>query len=344
MPNNNIRLIVESNIPFVKGLLDRYATVRYLAPEDITPEAVREADGMMIRTRTRCDSALLEHSDVKMIATATIGTDHIDLDYCRSRSITVANAPGCNAPAVAQYVFASLLAVINRPLASHTIGIVGVGHVGSIVARWAEAFDMKVLRCDPPRQRAEGGNGWCDIDTIAREADIITFHTPLTCEGCDATYHIAGGKFLGCLRRAPIIINSARGAIVDTPALIEARRAGLAGPLIIDCWEGEPAIDHNLAALCHIATPHIAGYSKEGKIRASQMALDAITTFFMMPRVTIDAPLPPAPARTVSKQGIADSYDPTIESVAIKADPDRFEQIRDTYTLRHEAPEGRDRD
>ena len=125
MPNNNIRLIIEKNIPFVKGLLDPYATVQYLAPEDITPRTVREIDGMVIRTRTRCDETLLAKSECKMIATATIGTDHIDKDYCKNRSITVVNAPGCNAPAVAQYVFATLLNVINRPLNTYTIGIVG---------------------------------------------------------------------------------------------------------------------------------------------------------------------------------------------------------------------------
>lgn len=195
MPNNNIRLIIEKNIPFVKGLLDPYATVQYLAPEDITPRTVREIDGMVIRTRTRCDETLLAKSECKMIATATIGTDHIDKDYCKNRSITVVNAPGCNAPAVAQYVFATLLNVINRPLNTYTIGIVGVGHVGSIVEKWAHSLEMKVLRCDPPRRRDEGGDDWVDLDTLAQEADIITFHTPLTREGKDATYHIANAEF-----------------------------------------------------------------------------------------------------------------------------------------------------
>lgn len=342
MPNNNIRLIIEENIPFVKGLLDSYATVSYLNPDDITPKAVRDVDGLMIRTRTKCDEELLRKSDVKLITTATIGTDHIDADYCAAHSITVVNAPGCNAPAVAQYVFATLLNVINRPLAAHTIGIVGLGHVGSIVAHWAEGFDMKVLRCDPFRRKAEGGDGWCDLDTIAREADIITFHTPLTKDGPHPTYHMADEAFFGKLRRAPIIINSARGAIVDTQALIDARRQGKTGPLIIDCWEGEPAINKELLELAHIATPHIAGYSKEGKIRASQIAVDAMTTFFMMPRVTIDAPLPPAPASTVSKNDVLESYDPMPESKALKASPADFEKMRNTYPLRHETPQGSD--
>lgn len=344
MPNSNIRLIIEKNIPFVKGLLDPYATIRYLAPEEITPKAVRETDGLMIRTRTRCDSALLDRSEVKIITTATIGTDHIDADYCRQRGITVVNAPGCNAPAVAQYVFASLLHTINRPLQSYTIGVVGVGHVGEIVARWAEGFGMRVLRCDPPRQRTEGGDGWCDIATVAREADIVTFHTPLTREGEDATFHLAGERFFTQCRRAPIFINSARGAITDTAALIEAKRQGRVGPLIIDCWEGEPDIDKELLALCHIATPHIAGYSLEGKVRASQVALDALSTFFMMPRVSVEGELPPACARAVGKSAVLNSYDPMADTAALKAEPSLFEKLRNEYHLRHEVPEGKDAD
>lgn len=342
MPNSNVKIIVESNIPFVRGLLDDYATISYLAPEEITPKAVREADGLIVRTRTRCNAALLDRSDVMFIATATIGTDHIDSDYCRGKGITVINAPGCNAPAVAQYVFGSLLQVINRPLPSYTIGVVGVGHVGSIVARWAESLGMRVLLCDPPRQQAEGGDGWTDMATIAREADIITLHTPLTRDGEHPTWHLLDVDYLATLRRAPVIINTARGAVVDTPALVNARRNGLTGPLVIDCWEGEPDIDSMLLDLADVATPHIAGYSREGKVRASQIVLDAATTFFMLPRVTVDEPLPPAIPRSVTLKGIADSFDPMPLTEALKAAPADFERLRNSYELRREAPEGRE--
>ena len=342
MPNSNINIIIESKVPFVKGLLDPYATVRYLDPEEITPKAVENADGMIIRTRTVCNEQLLGRSKCKFIATATIGTDHIDMPWCASRGITVVNAPGCNAPAVAQYVFGSIMQTINRPLASHTIGIVGVGHVGSIVERWARALDMRVLLCDPPRELAEGGDGWSDLATIAREADIITFHTPLTAEGPYPTYHLVNEALLSSLKRTPILINSARGAVFDTEAVVSAARKGLTGPLVIDCWEGEPAIDPALLELAAVATPHIAGYSREGKIRASQQAVDAITTFFYLPRVTIDEPLPRAAARAVSAPGIARSYNPLLEdSPALKANPENFEILRNGYALRHEAEEGR---
>lgn len=342
MPNSNINIIVEANVPYVRGLLDPYATVRYLAPEEITRAEVATADGMIIRTRTRCDEGLLVGSRCRLIATATIGTDHIAADWCARAGITVCNAPGCNAPAVAQYVFGSLMAVVNRPLAQHTIAIVGVGHVGSIVERWARGLDMRVLRYDPPRQRAEGGSDWATLEQIAAEADIITFHTPLTRTGQDATHHMVDEAFLAGLRRSPILINSARGAIFDTPAVVAAKDAGRVGHLIVDCWEGEPEIGRALLERATVATPHIAGYSAEGKIRASQAALDATTTFFMLPRVQVPEPAPAPAAHTVSLQGITSTFDPTDLTAALKTAPEAFEHQRNTYPLRREAPEGRE--
>lgn len=340
MSDNILRLIVEKNIPYVKGVLEPYAEVRYLAPEEFTPEAVSNCDGMIIRTRTYCNADLLDASAVKFIATATIGTDHIDLPYCASRNIEVANAPGCNAPAVAQYVFASLLQVINRPLQSYTIGIVGVGHVGSIVERWSRALGMRVLLCDPLRQEAEGGDCWCDLDTIAERADIVTFHTPLTKAGAHPTYHLANEAFFAKCKRAPIIINSARGPITDTEAMLSARREGVVGGLIIDCWEGEPVINADLLALADVATPHIAGYSIEGKIRASQAAVNALTRHFNLPSLSVTAPEPPQAARAADLKGIRSTFDPMPLSVQLKKTPNEFEHIRNTYALRHEAPEG----
>lgn len=336
MPNPALKIIIEDKVPFVKGLLDPYATVEYLAPENITPKAVRDAAALIIRTRTRCNADLLEGSKVKLIATATIGTDHIDAEYCSRRGITVVNAPGCNAPAVAQYVFASLLHTINRPLSAHTIGVVGVGHVGKIVAKWAESMDMKVLRCDPPRQIREGGEDWVDFDTILQKADIITLHTPLTELGSNATFHMVNADAIAKMRRNPIIINSARGAVVDTQAIIAAAKAGICGPLIIDCWENEPDINRQLCSLAAIATPHIAGYSHEGKVRASQVVLDAVTTFFQLPRVTVNQPIPPRTPESVTRTSILNSFNPVPVSNALKEAPQNFENLRNAYILRNE--------
>lgn len=336
MENFRLKFIIERNIPFIAGLLEPYADVVYLPADEITPEAVRDADALVVRTRTKCDKALLAKSKCRFIATATIGTDHIDLDWCRANGVTVVNAPGCNAPAVAQYVMTAIMQVINRPVAQYTLGIVGVGHVGSIVERWARSLDMRVLLCDPPRQRAEGGDVWSTLDEIAAESDIITFHTPLIKDGIDATYHIAGKEFFDKLRRSPMIINSARGSIVDTPALIEALDDGRVGIAAIDCWENEPGISQNLLDRAAIATPHIAGYSHDGKVRATQMALDALTTFFYLPRINTLAATPKSVAKSVTPASILSSYNPLVDTEILKKSPSDFERLRNEYNYRSE--------
>ena len=336
MESYRLKIVIERNIPFIAGVLEPYADVTYIAADEFSPLTVKDADAIVVRTRTRCDAALLAKSRCRLVATATIGTDHIDIDWCRANGIAVVNAPGCNAPAVAQYVMAVIIQLANRPLSQYTLGIVGVGHVGSIVERWARALDMPVLVCDPPRMRAEGGDGWSSLDEIAARADIITFHTPLTREGDDSTFHIADRDFFASLRRAPLIINSARGPIVDTHALVEALDSGLVANAAIDCWEGEPAISPQLLSRAAIATPHIAGYSLEGKIRATRIVLDAITNFFYLPRVEALAANPKDTARAVSPQTIIESYNPLADSLALKAAPQDFEALRNNYHYRSE--------
>lgn len=339
MENFRLNFVIERNVPFIAGLLEPYANVTYLAADEFTPKAVKDADALIVRTRTHCDADLLAKSKCRFIGTATIGTDHIDSKWCEANGITVINAPGCNAPAVAQYVFASIMQLANRPLPQYTVGIVGVGHVGSIVERWARGLCMDVMVCDPPRMRAEGGDQWSTLAEIAEKADIITFHTPLTREGDDTTYHIADDKFFASLKRSPIIINSARGSICDTDALIHALDSGEVSAAVIDCWEGEPEISLELLKRAAIATPHIAGYSHDGKVRATQMILDAITTFFYLPRVTMSAATPKAVARTVKPLAIAESYNPLADTVALKNDPSSFEALRNNYRYRSELSE-----
>lgn len=337
MDHSPLHVIIESNIPFIKGMLEPYATVTYLPSADITPEAVHSADALIVRTRTRCDASLLEGSRVRFIATATIGTDHIDLSWCAAHGIEVVNAAGCNAPAVAQYVLASVLRLANRPIEQYTIGVIGVGHVGSIVERWARALQIDVMLCDPPRQEAEGGTGWSTLEEIAAHADIITFHTPLTPE----TRHMVDSQFLNSLRRHPILLNSARGAVVDTPSLISALENGLVHHAVIDCWEGEPDISRHLLKLSEIATPHIAGYSIEGKRRATCMVVKAFSRYFGLPHIEMNYPVPaPAPV-TVSASSLLTSFDPAPLTEALKARPEDFEFQRNTYPLRHEPSSGK---
>jgi erythronate-4-phosphate dehydrogenase len=337
MENRNLKILIEANVPFVKGLLEPYADVIYLPANQINRDTVKDVDAMIIRTRTRCNADLLEGSRCRFIATATIGTDHIDLEWCKANGITAVNAPGCNAPAVAQYVFASLLQVLPAPLSDYTIGIVGVGHVGSIVEDWAHQLGMKVLVCDPPRQRAEGDDKWVSLSEIAQQADIITFHTPLTTEGEDKTWHIADAQFLnnlGCPK--PILINCARGPIVDNQALVQALDAGKIHAAIIDCWENEPQIMPQLLERAAIATPHIAGYSREGKIRASQQAVDRLTNYFNLPALKVVETQPKYLPDTVTAAAIRASYNPLTDTNALKTAPTTFETLRNTYHLREE--------
>lgn len=333
-------VIIENKIPFIKGLLESCCNVRYLAPEQITSQEMASTDALITRTRTRCDASLLAGSRCRFIATATIGTDHIDLDYCRANGITVANAPGCNAPAVAQYVMSVVgnwLNATDRSAAGTVMGVVGVGHVGSIVVQWARANGLKTLCCDPPRA-AEGDNNenFVSLERLAAECDIITFHTPMTRHGAYPTFHMAGKSFFSSLRRQPLLINSARGPVVDTPALIDALDAGLVGAAAIDCWENEPKIDRRLLDWAYVATPHIAGYSLEGKKRATQMAVRALTSFFGLPEPAIADAAPSGWPSAPSLEAIMSSYNPAVDTAAFRADATAFETLRNTYNYRPE--------
>lgn len=332
MDNHHLHIIVERNVRFVEGVLEQFGTVEYLAPEEISAERVQKADALFIRTRNRCDAALLDGSQCRFIGTATIGTDHIDLPYCASRGITAVNAPGCNAPAVAQYVMASILAIANRPIEQYTIGIIGVGHVGSIVERWARRMGMEVLVNDPPRQAAEGGDNWSTLHEIAERADIITVHTPLDA----TTRHLLDDAYISTFRRSPIVINAARGPVADTDALIRGIDSGKIHHLVIDCWENEPDISRELLRRATIATPHIAGYSLEGKIRAARMVLDEFSRTFSLPHIEMPQSAPAGAASKVSPAAIARSYHPGDDTARLKAAPETFETLRNTYALRHE--------
>lgn len=332
-----MKIVVDSHIPNIRGLIEPWATVEYLEPEEITSAAVKDADALIIRTRTRCIASLLDGSRVRFIGSATIGTDHIDLDYCADRGITVRNAPGCNAPAVAQWVFAAIAAWMRaRNIASAdglTLGIVGVGHIGSIVARWARQLGFNVLLNDPPR---ENGGGSFDVifsplDELQRCCDIVTFHTPITRIGQWPTWHLCDQEFLSGLQRCRLIINAARGPIADNAALLR-----WPGDVALDCWENEPDISLDLLDKTIVATPHIAGYSAEGKQRGTAMMLAALNDFYgwNIPIPVIEAPA--TGAQLVSLAGIAASYDIADDTARLKAAPATFESQRNHYTHRPE--------
>ena len=324
-----MKIVVENRIPYIQGVLEPVADVVYLSSADITADAVHDADALLVRTRTRCDAALLAGSRVRFIGSATIGTDHIDLDWCRQQGITVCNAPGCNAPAVAQGVFAAIGRWMHcRDISDTpglTLGVVGVGHVGSIVARWGEQLGFDVLLNDPPR--GIGSN----LDELLERCDIITVHTPLTRDGQWSTWHLIGQSQLRQMERCRLLLNAARGGIIDEAALM-----GWGGDLAIDCWEGEPHLNPAALRRAIVATPHIAGYSIEGKQRGSAMMIEALNRHYdwhlPVPHITA----PALGSDQVTLQGIMHSFDPMPLTSQLKSDSTQFESLRNTYPLRHE--------
>lgn len=356
-----MRIVADNTIPFLKGVVEALGEVRYLSSGQFTAEGVKDADALIVRSVDKCTREILEGSRVKLITTATIGFDHIDTAYCDQAGIVWKNAPGCNAQSVAEYLLACLVTHAMRygySLEGKTLGIVGVGHVGKKVARLCPLLGMKVLLNDPPRADEEGSEGFVSLDTIAEEADIITFHTPLTKEGLYPTWHLADHDFIKNLKRKPLLINACRGAVFDTAAILAGLASGRIDSLIIDCWEKEPNISLELLQQTAIATPHIAGFSADGKANATRMCLEAISEFFHVEVPDIDKVVPPAPAHPFidlnkftsqrMEQAILASFNPVPVDRALRDTPERFEWFRANYdhprefaayTLLHVRPE-----
>ena len=329
------RIIVDDNIPFIKGRLEPFADIVYADQFGFTPELVADADAMIIRTRTRCDESLLRDSSVKFIATATIGMDQFDLGWCASAGIETRNSPGCNAPGVAQYVWSSLLRSGFDP-GSDTLGVVGCGNVGSIVADWGRKLGARIIVSDPPKA-AEGcaAEGETPLDRLLQEADAVTLHTPLTRSGHWPTFHLIGEREIALMKQDAILVNAARGPVADNSAI---RRAVAAGRIraIIDTWEGEPDLDRGLLSLVEIGTFHIAGYSLEGKQRATRMVLEATGERFSFSPDLSGLEGPYVPPVSVDAQTILDSYDPFADTAPLKASPEDFDRLRAAYAYRGE--------
>ena len=336
-----MKVIVDNKIPYIAGEIEKIADkVVYLPGDAFTKEEVKEADALVVRTRTHCNRDLLEGSQVKFIVTATIGFDHIDTEYCHEAGIAWTNCPGCNAGSVEQYIHSVLLLLKREKgvkLEETTLGIVGVGHVGSRVKRMAESLGMKVLLNDPPRAD-KGEKGFVDLRTIASESDVITFHTPLIKEGIYRTYHLVDKDFLFSLKRNPVIINSSRGEVVDTASLLIALSAGKVKDAVIDTWEYEPVISRELMEVAFLATPHIAGYSADGKANATRMSLEALARFF---DVEADFCVMPPEYSGIqfsddAEEAYLQAYNPTRDSEWLKKCPEKFEWFRGSYPLRRE--------
>lgn len=330
-----MKIIADKNIPFLQGRLPETELI-CLPASEINSDAVRDADALIVRTRTLCGASLLEDSKVRIVATATIGTDHIDLDWCATKGIVVRNAPGCNAPGVALYVWSNLLRNGFDPQ-RHTLGVIGCGNVGSIVTQWGERLGAKVLVCDPPRkEKGLTDKMYLPLEEVFAQSDAVTLHTPLTRFGLHPTFHLIDRDSLALLKPGAVFVNAARGEVVNTEALISAIEKGKIRRAVIDTWEGEPEIDSRLLDLAHTATCHIAGYSVEGKQRATRMALEAVADTLHTPVNLSGLQGPYVMPEDLTAQDILARYDSADMTAALKSAPESFESLRNSYPLHSE--------
>jgi len=347
-----IKIVADNKIPFLAGALEGVARVVYLPGNEISRENLRHADALIIRTRTRCNRELLEGTSIRFIASATIGYDHIDTEYCREHGIGWTNAPGCNSSSVEQYVVSALLWLANQrsmDLGALVLGVIGVGNVGSKVANAAGALGMKVLLNDPPRERMEGSAQFVSLDELQAQADIISLHVPLNRGGEDNTYHLINREFLSSLKNEIVLINSSRGSVVEEEALLEGMRSGILSEVILDVFESEPDIRRDLLEAITLATPHIAGYSLDGKANGTSMSVRAISRFFDLgldhwspdnipapeiPEILSDA------SDTDQMELLWDIYSQTYHIFAddqgLRSAPEKFEVLRGDYPFRRE--------
>ncbi len=279
--NSTMKVIADENIPFVKEAFSEFGDVTTLSGRKITNEILQDASILLVRSITPVNKNLLEGTNIKFIATATIGTDHVDTHYLTENSIGFAFAPASNADSVAEYVIAALLTMAHKKklnLSNITLGIIGVGNVGSRVYRHASSLGVKCLLNDPPKKRLTQSDFYVSLDQVLEESDIITIHVPLTSSGEDVTYRMVSHEFLERMKPGTILINTSRGKVIDEKSLRAAHAK--TGGLVLDVWENEPGINLETLRMTDIGTPHIAGYSYDGKLRGTQMIYNAACAFF----------------------------------------------------------------
>jgi erythronate-4-phosphate dehydrogenase len=347
-----MKIVVDDKIPFIKGVLETCADVVYLPGKSINRKAISDADALLIRTRTKCTEDLVKGTKVRFIGTATIGFDHIDTQYCEKQGIVWTNAPGCNSSSVQQYVAAALLKMASEfrfSLKGKTIGIVGVGNVGSKVAKFAELIGMNVLLNDPPRARAEGEKKFVSLGTILYESDIVTLHVPLNVVGDDATWHMINEKCFKKMKKGAWFFNTSRGEVTETSALKKILSTGKPGGAVLDVWENEPDIDIELMARTFLSTPHIAGYSTDGKAKGTSMVVNSLCNHFNLPLkewYPDNVPPPEHPVLSVDgvgktdediiRQSVNHTYNIEEDNIRLRFSPSDFEKQRGEYRIRRE--------
>jgi len=347
-----MKIVIDNQINNIAGVFEPYSEVVYKPGYQITNNDLTHAHALIVRTRTRCNQTLLHNTQIEFIASATIGFDHIDTEYCIKNNIAWTNAPGCNSGAVTQYVFAAISTLAQKMkfrFCNTTIGIVGVGNIGNKVAEIAKKLGMNVLLNDPPRQRNENNTEFVELQHIVKNADIITLHVPLITTGTDNTFHLINENTFNELKPNCILINSSRGEVVDNQSLKQALKQRIITTAVLDVWENEPYIDTELLQLVKIATPHIAGYSVEGKVNATIACVRAVGKHFGFPMndwKPTKMNKKSEPQKPIYKNGetietsvykaIKQFYDIETDDNSLRSDPSSFEKLRSNYSLRFE--------
>ncbi len=347
-----MKIVADDKIPFLKGALEPHAEVVYIPGRQINSELLKDSDALLIRTRTKCTKNLLEGTSVRFIGTATIGFDHIDTHYCSKNKINWTNAPGCNSSSVQQYIATALLKIsaeYSFNLRDKTLGIIGVGNVGSKVEKFARTIGMNVLLNDPPRARLEGKTNFHSLNTVLSESDIVTVHVPLNVVGEDYTYHLFNDERFKKIRKGAWFFNSSRGEVTDTPALKKVLFSGKLSGAVIDVWENEPDIDLELLQQAFIGTPHIAGYSTDGKANGTAMVVNSLSRFFNLSSENWypkNIPLPASPYISIDCEGksnegiireaVNHTYNIDEDTERFRHSPPDFEKLRGDYPLRRE--------
>jgi erythronate-4-phosphate dehydrogenase len=347
-----MRIVADDKLPFLKGVLEPYADIEYLPGHLISKKHLKSADALLVRTRTRCDKDLLKDTAVSFIGTATIGFDHIDTSYCSDKGIVWKNAPGCNSSSVCQYVASALVQLSERnnfSLGDRALGVVGVGNAGTKIVQLAELLGMHVYLCDPPRVRNEGVCGFISLESILRECDLITFHVPLNFQGEDRTYHMIDHELISKLNKGTYLINTSRGEIADSRALIQAVNNNHVSGIVLDVWENEPDIDPGMLALTSVGTPHIAGYSADGKAKGTTIIIRELSRHFGLGIDDWEAGSLPEPLtheipidcndlsdEEVIGKAVLATYDVLEDDLRLRKTPHQFEELRETYPPRRE--------
>lgn len=347
-----MKVVADDKIPFLRGVLEPYAEVTYLPGKEITRKAIVNADALIIRTRTKCTGELLNGTGVNFIGTATIGFDHIDTQYCDKNNIFWTNAPGCNSSSVQQYIAAGLLKIASDfrfKLAGKTLGIAGVGNVGSKVEKLAGLLGMEIILNDPPRARKEKKNKFVPLSDLLYNSDIVTLHIPLNVVGEDCTYHFFNDKTFSKMKKGAWFINASRGEVTETQSLKKALDSGKLGGAIIDVWENEPDIDIELMEKTFLSTPHIAGYSTDGKANGTSMIVNSFCKHFDIPLAEWypgNIPVPENPEIHIDGKGKTDeevimeavhhTYDIDEDNINLRLTPNDFEKQRGCYRVRRE--------